>query len=223
MAVPLTGFGITALMGSILPFPSLLPLPPFSISDKSRSLPPSTDRPTLVAHFRKLVLKCTNARLELLIHLNYERTWWVSLFYLWMTRRDLTMLIYDNSALESPAPSIQHCHQSDCRAHHRGRERVIPFFPPKVPFKLSQQPQKKKEKRKETDFPPVIPPSLCALPISSQEVACPSHLDLSATGDDDKSCANFHIQVLDRAPSGLVNTLREGIHPTWQLHEKAWR
>ena len=76
MAVPLTGFGITALMGSILPFPSLLPLPPFSISDKSRSLPPSTDRPTLVAHFRKLVLKCTNARLELLINLNYERTWW---------------------------------------------------------------------------------------------------------------------------------------------------
>ena len=63
----------------------------------------------------------------------------------------------------------------------------------------------------ETDFPPVIPPSLCALPISSQEVACPSHLDLSATGDDDKSCANFHIPrnvrrpVLDRAPSGLVN------------------
>ena len=160
MAVSLTGFGITALMGSILPFPSLLPLPPFSISDKSRSLPPSTDRPTLVAHFRKLVLKCTNARLELLINLNYERTWWVTLFYLWMTRRDLTMLIYDNSALESPVPSIQHCHQSDCRAHHRGRERVIPFFSPKVPFKLSQQPQKKKEKRKETDFPPVIP--LCA-------------------------------------------------------------
>ena len=133
------------------------------------------------------------------------------MFYLWMTRRDLTMLIYDNSALESPVPSIQHCHQSDCRAHHRGRERVIPFFSPKVPFKLSQQPQKKKEKRKETDFPQASPFPLCAHPISSQEVACPSHLDLSATGDDDKSCANFHIPrnvrrpVLDRAPSGLVN------------------